>query len=177
MTGRNAKLNKFIYDKSLQIFVNFQEGNRVHNTLANLMMKDLYIHVFIHQKIVSGYNLLLKFMSIESVMQSNHLILCIPFSSSLQSFPASGSFPLSQFFTSSGQRIGVSASTSVLPMNTQDWSALEWTGWISLHSKGLSRVFSNTTVMDHYKWKSWSVNKAIQFKWQNNMIYIFIKYD
>ena len=72
--------------------MNFQEGNKVHNTLANLMMKSLYIHVFIHQKIVRGYNLLLKFMSIESVMQPNHLILCIPFSSSLQSFPASGSF-------------------------------------------------------------------------------------
>ena len=63
---------------------------------------------------------LLKFMSIESVMPSNHLILCCPFSSHLQSFPASGSFQMSQFFTSGGQRIGVSASTSVLPMNIQD---------------------------------------------------------
>ena len=70
----------------------------------------------------------------------------IPFSSCLQSFPASGSFPMSQFFTSGGQSIGVSTSTSVLPMNTQDWSPLGWTGWISLQSKGLSRVFSNTTV-------------------------------
>ena len=69
-----------------------------------------------------------------------------PLSSSLQSFPASGSFPMSQFFTSGGQRIGVSASASVLPMNSQDWSPLGWTGWISLQSKGLSRVFSNTTV-------------------------------
>ena len=146
MTGRNAKLNKFVYDKSLQIFVNFQEGNRVHNTLANLMMKGLYIHVFIHQKIVSGYNLLLKFMSIESVMQSSHLILCIRFSSSLQSFPASGSFPLSQFFTSGGQWIGVSASASVLPVNIQDWFPLGWADWISLQSKGLSQIFSNTTV-------------------------------
>ena len=73
----------------------------------------------------------------------------IPFSSRLQSFPASGSFPMNQFFTSGGQRIGVSASTSVLPMNTQDWSPLGWTGWISLQSKGLSRVFSNTTVQKH----------------------------
>ena len=67
----------------------------------------------------------------------------IPFSSRLQSFPVSGSFPRSQFFASSGQSIGVSASVSVLPMNTQDWSPLGWTGWISLQSKGHSRVFSN----------------------------------
>ena len=65
----------------------------------------------------------------------------IPFSSCLQSFPASGSFPMSQFFAL-GQNIGVSASASVLPMNTQDWFPLGWTGWISLQSKGLSRVFS-----------------------------------
>ena len=68
------------------------------------------------------------------------------FSSHPQSFPASGSFQMSQFFTSGGQCIGVSASTSVLPMNTQDWSPLGWTGWIFLQSRGLWRVFSNTTV-------------------------------
>ena len=68
----------------------------------------------------------------------------IPFSSCLQSFPASGSFPITQFFTSGAQSIGVSASTSVLLMNIQDWFSLGWTGWISLQSKGLSRVFSNT---------------------------------
>ena len=73
----------------------------------------------------------------------------VPFSSCLQSFPASVSFPMSQFFTSGGQSIGVSASTSVLPMNIQDWFPLGWTGWISLQSKGLSRVFSNTTVQRH----------------------------
>ena len=73
----------------------------------------------------------------------------VPFSSRLQSFPASGSFPMSQFFASGGQRIGVSASTSVLPMNIQHWFPLGWTGWISLQSKGLSRVFSNTTVQKH----------------------------
>ena len=72
-----------------------------------------------------------------------------PFSSCLQSFPASVYFPMSQLFASDGQSIGVSASTSVLPMNTQDWFPLEWTGWISLQSKGLSRVFSNTTVQKH----------------------------
>ena len=73
----------------------------------------------------------------------------VPFSSCPQSFPASGSFPMNQLFASGGQSIGVSASTSVLPMNTQDWSPLGWTGWISLQSKGLSRVFSNTTVQKH----------------------------
>ena len=73
----------------------------------------------------------------------------IPFSSSPQSFPASGSFQMSQLFVSGGQTTGVSASTSVLPMNTQDWSPLGWTGWISLQSKGLSRIFSNTTVQKH----------------------------
>ena len=73
----------------------------------------------------------------------------IPFSSCLQSFPASGSFQMSQFFASGGQSIGVSTLTSVLPMNTQDWSPLGWTGWISLQSKGLSRVLSNTTVQKH----------------------------
>ena len=72
----------------------------------------------------------------------------MPFSC-LQSFPASGPFPMSQFFTSGGQSIGVSASTSVLPMSTQDWSLLRWTSWISLQSKGLSRAFSNTTVQKH----------------------------
>ena len=72
----------------------------------------------------------------------------VPFSSCPQSLPASGSFPVSQLFLSGGQSIGVSASASVLPMNTQDWS-LGWTGWIFLQSKGLSRVFSNTTVQKH----------------------------
>ena len=70
----------------------------------------------------------------------------IPFSSCLQSFPASGTFPMSQFFASGGQSIGASASVSVLKMSIQDWSPLGWTRWISLQSKGLSRVFSNITV-------------------------------
>ena len=73
----------------------------------------------------------------------------VPFSSCLQSFPASGSFQMSQLFASGGQSIGASALTSVLPMNTQDWYPLEWTGWIFLQSKGLSRVFCNTTVQKH----------------------------
>ena len=91
---------------------------------------------------------LLKLMSIEWVMPSDYLILCHPFSC-LQSFPASGSFPVSQFFASGGQSIGVSASASVLSMNIQDWFSLGLTGWISLQSKGLSRVFFNITVQKH----------------------------
>ena len=85
----------------------------------------------------------------ESVMASNYLILCHPFSSCLQSFPASGSFPMSQFFASGGQSIGTSASASVLRMNIQGWFPLRLTDLISLQSKGLSKVFSNTTVQKH----------------------------
>ena len=93
---------------------------------------------------------LLKLMSIELVMPSNHLILC-PLSSCFQSFPASRCFPMSQFFASGSQSIGgsASASASVLLVNIQDWFPLGWTGWISLLTKGLSRVFSNTTVQKH----------------------------
>ena len=81
-------------------------------------------------------------------IQPSHLLFS-PFYSCLQSFPASGSFQMSQFFASGGQSIGVSASASVLPMNIQDWLPLGWTGWISLQSKGFLRVFSNTTVQKH----------------------------
>ena len=91
---------------------------------------------------------LLRLMSVESVMPSNHLILCLPLLSP-SIFPASGSFPMSRFFASVGQSVGVSVSASVLPMNIQDWSPLGWTGWISLQSKGFSRVFSNITVQKH----------------------------
>ena len=86
---------------------------------------------------------LLKLLSIELVMPSSHLILVIPFSSCPQSLPASESFPMSQLFTWGGQSTGVS---SFFPKNTQDWSPSGWTGWISLQSKGFTRVFSNTTV-------------------------------
>ena len=84
---------------------------------------------------------------VSDAIQPSHP-LSSPFSSCTQSLPASGSFPVGQLFASGGQSIGVSASVSVLPMNTQDCSPL-WTGWISLQSKGLSRVFSNTTVQKH----------------------------
>ena len=85
----------------------------------------------------------------ELVTPSNHLILYRHLLLLIQYFPASGSFPMSQFFASGGQNIGVSASASVLPLNIQDWFLLGWTGWISLKSKGFSRVFSNTTVQKH----------------------------
>ena len=84
---------------------------------------------------------------VSDAIQPSHPVT--PFSSCLQSFPASGSFQMSLFFPSGGQSIGVSASSLVLPMNIQDWFPLGWTGWISLLSKGLSRVFSNTTVQKH----------------------------
>ena len=92
---------------------------------------------------------LLKLKSIQLMMPSNHLILCCPLSACPQSFSESGSFQMSQFFTTGGQTTRISASTSVLPMNIQDWSPKGWTGWISLQAKGLSRVFSNTTVQKH----------------------------
>ena len=92
---------------------------------------------------------LFKLMSIELVMPFNHLILCCLLFLPLQSFPASGSFSVSWLFPSGSQSIGVSASAPVLPRNIQDWCPLGWTGWISLQSKGLSRVFSNTTVQKH----------------------------
>ena len=102
----------------------------------------------------------LKLMSISSSV--------VPFSSCLQSFPASESFPMSQFFASGGQSIGVSASASVLPMKIQDWFPLGWTGWFSLQSKGLSRVFSNTTVQKH---QFFSVQLSL---WSNSHIHTWL---
>ena len=92
---------------------------------------------------------LLKLISIESWCHPIISSSVLPFFSSLQSFPASGSFQISQFFASGGQSIGASASASVLPINIQNYFPLGWTGWISLQSKGLSKVFSNTTVQKH----------------------------
>ena len=91
----------------------------------------------------------LKLTSIEMVMPSSHLILCHPLLLLPQSLPASGSFPMRQHFAWGGQSTGVSALASFLPKKSQGWSPSEWTGWISLQSKGLSRVFSNTTVQKH----------------------------
>ena len=98
--------------------------------------------------ITNSWNLL-KLMSIEWVMPSNHFILCYSLLLLPSIFPSNRVFKMSQFFTSGGQSIGVSASESVLPMNIQDWFPLGWTGLISLQSKRLVRVFSNTTVQKH----------------------------
>ena len=123
----------------------------VHNDLFSISSVQSLNHVqlFVTPWTAAGqaslsfaiFWILLRLISIESVMPSNYLILYCPFSS--------GSFPRSQFFTSGGQNIRASASASVLPMNIQGWSPLGWTGWISLQSKGFSRVFSNTTVQKH----------------------------
>ena len=109
-----------------------------------------------------------KLMSIELVMPSNHLILCCPLLLLPSIFPSIRVFPMSQFFASGGQSIGVSASASVLPMNTQDWFPLGWTGWLTLQSKGLSRVFSNTTVQKHH---FFSTQLSL---WSNSHIYTWL---
>ena len=98
---------------------------------------------------VTSSQSLSKLLSIESVIPSNSLILCHPLLLLPSIFPSIRGFQMSQYFASGGQSTRVSASISVLPKNTQDWSPLGWTGWISLQSKGLSRVFSNTTVQKH----------------------------
>ena len=110
---------------------------------------------------------LLKLMSIKSVMPSNHLILCCPLLLLPSVFPASWSFPMSQLFTLGSQSIGALALASVLPMNIQDWFPLELTGLISLHSKGLSRVFSNTTVQKHQF-------SGVQPLWSSSHIHIWL---
>ena len=115
--------------------------------------------------------ILLKLMSIEWVMPSNHLVLCRPLYPLLvlpSTFPASGSFPVSRLFASGGQSIGVSASASVLPMNIQGWYPLGLTGLISLLSKGLSKVFSSTTV-----WKR-QFFRAQAFLWSNSHIHTWL---
>ena len=99
-----------------------------------------------------------------------HLIISssvVPLSSCPQSFPTSGSFQMSQLFTSGSQSIGVSASTSVLSMNTQDWSPLGWTGWISLQSKEFSRVLFNTTVQKHQFFCAYSQSQFFQQSYMN----------
>ena len=110
---------------------------------------------------------LLKFMSIESVLPSNHLILSAPFSCCPQSFPASGSFPMSRLLASGGQNIGASASASLFPMNIQGWFPLGLTGLISLLSNGLSRVFS-TTIQKH---QFFSAQLSL---WSNSHIHIWL---
>ena len=116
------------------------------------MSDSLWPHVLQHARLPcpSPTSCILSLMSIESVMSSNHLILCCPFFIHLQSFPASGFYPMSQFFTSGGQSTGASASALVFAMNIQGWFPLCLTGTIFLQSKGLLRVFSNTIIQKHW---------------------------
>ena len=140
---------------------------------CSVVSNSLRPHVLQHARLPCNSRSLLKLMSMESVMPSNHHMLCIPFSSCFPPFPASGSFPIGQFFASGGQSTGVSASASVLPMNIQDWFPLGWTGWISLQSKGtqessptsefknvnssvLSFPYSPTLTSIHDHWKDHS---------------------
>ena len=131
-----------------QNWVNCQRLHQTIQSLSRLFATPWTVARQASLSITSSWSLL-KLMSIESVMPSNHLLLCHPLILLPSIFPASGSFPMSQFFTSSGQSIGVLASTSVLSMYIQDWFPFGLTGWISLQSKGCSRVFSNSTVQKH----------------------------
>ena len=147
------------HDKNAQIFQFHSIPSNTNKTLTDLTSVQLLSCVRLFETpwtaarqaslCITNSQSLLKLMSSESVMPSNHLILFPPFSSHLQSFSALGSFPMSQFFTSRGQSIGISASASVLPVNIQDWFPLGLTGWISFQSKGFSRVLSNSTVQKH----------------------------
>ena len=125
----------------------------IHSFVQSLSGVQLFVTPWsaAHQASLSITNSrsLLKLMSIESVMPSSHLILCCPLLLLPPIPPSIRVFSMSQIFSWGGQSTGVSASTSVLPMNTQDRSPSGWTGWISLQSKGLSRVFSNITVQKH----------------------------
>ena len=139
-----------IHDKSRELYKNEMEWTEKFSSVRSLSHVLLFATPWTeaHQASLSITNSrsLLKLMSIESVMLSSHLILCHPLFFSPSNFPASGSFPMSQSFASGCQSIGVSASTSVFSVNIQDWFPLGCTCWISLQSKGLSRVFFNTTV-------------------------------
>ena len=136
--------------KSLSLWLQFPH---VFNSVQSLSCVWLFVTPWIAacqaSLSITNSRSLLKLMSIESVMPSNHLILYHPLLLLPSIFPSIRGFSNESAFRISGQSIGVSASASVLPMNAQDWCPLEWTGWISLQSKGLSRVFSNTTVQKH----------------------------
>ena len=153
---RNVSLTKVTQLSVELVFKHRESGLRVcalyyAQSVHSVVSDSVTPWTAAHQAFLSVTNSwsLLKLMSIESVMSSNHLILCCPLLFLPQSLPASESFPMSQLIAWGGQSTGVSASASFLPKNAQDWSPLEWTGWISLQSKGLSRVFSNTTVQKH----------------------------
>ena len=147
-------LNSFILAGSHLLRLSMQVNSASFvGSVQSLSCVQLFVKpwTIVHQASLSITNSwsLLKLMSIEAVMPSTISSSVIPFSSCLQSFPASGFFQMSQFFVTGGQSIGVSASATVLPVNIQGWFPLWWTGSTSLLSKGLLRVFSNTTVQKH----------------------------
>ena len=146
--GHNWAAKSFTFRKTRFLFLEYDLWSESHSVMSN----SLQPHGLQHTRPPCPSPTLRAYSNSCTLSQWFHTTISssvIPFSSHLQSFPASGSFPMSQFFASGGQSIGVSASASVLPMNIQDWSPLGWTGWISLQSKGFSRVFSNTTVQKH----------------------------
>ena len=137
------------------------------------MSNSLWPHRLQHRlQSITNSRSLLKFMSIESVMPSNHLILCCALLLPPSIFPSIRVFSNESFFTSGGQSIGAWASASVLPVNIQDWFPLGLTGLISLQSKGLSRVFSNTTVQKHQFFGAqlsfWSNSHIYSRLWENH---------
>ena len=147
-TTREIPIGNFRYTKDDDIVVSWIQFSSVQFSCSVMSYSLWSPWTAAHQASLSKTNTrsLLKLMSIMLVMPSNHLFLC---RSPLLLLSICPSIAVSQFFTSGGQNIGVSASVSVLPMDLQEWSPLGWTGWISLQSKGLSRVFSNTTVQKH----------------------------
>ena len=141
MIRKKKKLAQYVWDVFLNIFSSVQ--------LLSCIRLFAIPWIAARQASLSITNSRSSLMSIGSWCHPAISSSVVPFSSCPQSFPASESFPMSQLFTRGGQSTGVSALASVLPVNTQGWSPLEWTGWISLKSKGLSRVFSNTTIQKH----------------------------
>ena len=143
------KLLSFVWGKNLALFNLSVQFSSVQSLSRVWLYATPWIIARQASLSITNSRSSLKLTSIESVMPSSHLILCHPLLLLPLIPPSIRVFSMSQVFTWSGQNIGVSALASVLPMNTQDWFPLEWTGWISLQSKGLSRVFSNTTVQKH----------------------------
>ena len=132
--GRRGLKMELSYDSAiplLSIYLEKVQFSSVHSLSCVWLFETPWTAACQASLSIANCQSWLKLMSIESVMPSNHLILCHPLLLPPSIFPASGSFPMSQFFASGGQSIGVLASTSVLPMNTHYWSLLGWTGWIS----------------------------------------------
>ena len=150
--------------KGLLVFTSIQFSSVIQScpTLSNRMNRSMP-GLPVHHQLLD----LPKLICIELVMPSSHLILCRPLLLLPPSLPASGSFPMNWLFAWGGQSIGVSASASILPMNTQDWSPLGWTGWISLQSKGLSRVF-----FQHHTSKASILQRSAFFTIQLSHLYM-----